>query len=45
MPRPTNKPPAAEWERRKDTILSMATKLSWREVAEEMERVHDFVAM
>jgi hypothetical protein len=45
MPRPTNKPPAAEWGRLKDIILSMATKHPWREVAEIMEREHKFVAM
>jgi hypothetical protein len=45
MPRPTNKPPAAEWERLKEVILSLAVKHSWRDVAEKMEREHNFVAM
>jgi hypothetical protein len=45
MPRPTNKPPAAEWERLKEVILSLAVKHSWRDVVEKMEREHNFVAM
>jgi hypothetical protein len=45
MPRPTNKPPAAEWKRKKEAILSLAIKHSWREVAEMMEKEHNFVAM
>jgi hypothetical protein len=45
MPRPTNKPAAAEWERLKDVILSLTTNNSWRDVAETMEKVHNFVAM
>jgi hypothetical protein len=45
MPRPTNKPPPAEWERLKDVILSLTANNSWRDVAETMEKEHNFVAM
>jgi hypothetical protein len=45
MPRPTNKPPTAEWESKKEVILSLAINHSWRDVAEKMEKEHNFVAM